>query len=72
MKINDSLIPTEGSPAQGASYEYVDKGVKNRQTYYYKLEDIDLSGKTTLHSPVSQYRMEQGISKKTEVINPSP
>jgi hypothetical protein len=83
MKINDSLIPTEGSPAQGASYEYVDTGVKNRQTYYYKLEDIDLSGKTTLHSPVSampkfvsrkvsQYRMEQGISKKTEVINPSP
>jgi hypothetical protein len=53
MKINDSLIPTEGSPAQGASYEYVDKGVKNRQTYYYKLEDVDLSGKSTMHGSVS-------------------
>ena len=83
MKINDSLIPTEGSPAQGASYEYVDKGVKNRQTYYYKLEDVDLSGKNTLHNQVSampkfvsrkvsQYRMEKNRSEKTEVINPSP
>jgi hypothetical protein len=27
--------------------------VKNRQTYYYKLEDIDLSGTSTLHGPIS-------------------
>jgi hypothetical protein len=27
--------------------------VKNRTTYYYKLEDIDLNGKSTMHGPVS-------------------
>jgi hypothetical protein len=24
----------------------------NRKTYYYKLEDIDLSGTSTMHGPV--------------------
>ena len=42
-KINESLIPAEGSSTQGASYEYIDTRVQNRKTYYYKLEDIDLN-----------------------------
>jgi hypothetical protein len=53
ISINDSLIPAQGSPTQGASYEFVDKDVKNRKTYYYKLEDIDLNGTSTMHGPVS-------------------
>ena len=52
-KINDSLIPAQGSSTQGASYEFIDTDVKNRKTYYYKLEDIDLNGKSTMHGPVS-------------------
>jgi len=52
IKINDSLITTKGSATQGASYEFVDKDVKNGRTYYYKLEDIDLSGKSTMHGPI--------------------
>jgi hypothetical protein len=47
IKINDSLIPAEGSPSEGASYEFIDDTVQNRKTYYYKLEDIDLNGETT-------------------------
>ena len=42
IKINSSLIPAQGSSIQGASYEFIDTNVKNRKTYYYKLEDIDL------------------------------
>ena len=53
VKINDSLIPAEGSPTSGATYQYIDSYVKNRITYYYKLEDIDLSGTSTMHGPVS-------------------
>jgi hypothetical protein len=52
-KINDSLISAQGSPTMGASYEFVDEDVKNRKTYYYKLEDIDLNGQSTMHGPVS-------------------
>jgi len=53
VKINPSLIPAEGSPTNGATYQYVDNDVKNRRTYYYKLEDIDLNGTSTMHGPVS-------------------
>jgi hypothetical protein len=52
-KANDSLIPAQGSSTEGASYEFVDKEVKNRKTYYYKLEDFDLNGTSTMHGPVS-------------------
>jgi hypothetical protein len=51
-KINDSIISAKGSSTQGASYAYVDNGLQNRTTYYYKLEDIDLNGKSTMHGPV--------------------
>jgi hypothetical protein len=27
--------------------------VRNRKTYYYMLEDIDLNGTSTMHGPVS-------------------
>ena len=53
LKINDSLIPAQGSANQGSSYEFADKDVKNRKTYYYKLEDIDLNGMSTFHGPVT-------------------
>jgi len=52
-KLNDSLIPAQGLSTQGASYEFVDKDVKNRKTYYYKLEDVDLNGTSTMHGPMS-------------------
>ena len=52
-KINDSLIPSEGSSTQGAAYEFVDTGVQNGKTYYYKLESINLSGNSELFGPTS-------------------
>jgi hypothetical protein len=51
-KINYALIAAEGSSTQGASYEFIDNGLRNGKTYYYKLEDIDLSGKSTMHGTV--------------------
>jgi alpha-tubulin suppressor-like RCC1 family protein len=53
IKINLSVIPAGGSPTNGASYQYIDEDVRNRRTYYYKLEDLDIYGKSTMHGPVS-------------------
>ena len=53
VKINSALIAAEGSSTQGASYEFVDSNVQNRKTYYYKLEDIDWNGISTMHGPVN-------------------
>ena len=64
VKINGSLIAAKGSSTQGAAYEFIDTNVQNRKTYYYKLEDIDLSGKSTMHGPVNAMpRWIYGVSK---------
>ena len=51
-KLNKSLIPGLISSPTGQSYTYADKNVIKGKLYYYKLEDIDLSGKKTMHGPV--------------------
>jgi hypothetical protein len=53
VKINTILIAAKGTATRGTTYELIDKSVENRKAYYYKLEDIDLSGKSTLHGAVS-------------------
>jgi hypothetical protein len=64
IKINSSLIPANGSTTQGASYKFIDTNVQNRKMYYYKLEDIDLSGKSTMHGPVNAMpRWIYGVGK---------
>jgi hypothetical protein len=51
-KINTGLIPGLLSSALGRAYQYVDAPVTNGAVYYYKLEDIDLKGRSTMHGPV--------------------
>jgi len=53
VKINASLIPANGSTTEGASYRYIDQTAKRGTTYYYKLEDVDMSGNTSIHGPAS-------------------
>ena len=51
IKINDELIAAQGSSTEGADYEFIDSGLKNRKTYYYQLEDMDFNGQSTFHEP---------------------
>jgi hypothetical protein len=53
IQINDELIAAKGSSAKGAKYVFTDNIAKNRKTYFYKLEDVDLLGVSTFHGPVS-------------------
>ena len=50
-RVNGALVAAEGGPVSGASYSFLDKGL-SPGTYFYKLEDVDLSGVATLHGPV--------------------
>lgn len=52
-RITTSAIPGLGSSPVGASYTYRDTGLDNGVTYSYKLEDIETTGTTELHGPVS-------------------
>jgi hypothetical protein len=51
-KVNAALIAAEGDPVSGTSYTYLDQRLLPG-TYYYKLEDVNLSGMVTTHGPVS-------------------
>lgn len=52
-RLNDALIPAQGDPFSGASYSYTDSDVVQGGTLYYKLEDVDTHGVSTLYGPVS-------------------
>lgn len=52
VRLNDAIIPSEGGSTWGAVYSYRDPDALHGQTYYYKLEDVDYQGKSTLHGPV--------------------
>ena len=52
-RVTSRAIPGLGSSPEGATYHYVDTDVANGETYYYELEDIDASGETLRHGPVS-------------------
>jgi hypothetical protein len=52
-KINDALIPANGSATSGSEYTYIDENAKNGVTYIYQLEDVNNGGGVaTKHEPV--------------------
>jgi hypothetical protein len=54
VKLNGALIPSQApGSAVGAVYTWLDDDVESGITYYYKLEDVDVSGARTFHGPVS-------------------
>jgi hypothetical protein len=53
VKLNDEIIPAKNSETKGAKYVFTDNIAKNRKTYFYKLQDIDVYGISTFHGPVS-------------------
>ena len=52
VKVNATLIPGALDPLLGGKYAYTDTNVVAGHTYYYKLEDVELDGTTTLHGPI--------------------
>ena len=51
-RLTSSLIPGLASSAVGQAYSYRDAGLVNGTRYFYRLEDVDASSKTTAHGPV--------------------
>jgi hypothetical protein len=53
-KLNESLIPSQSPGSSvGAEYVWLDEAVEAGVTYYYKLEDVEVGGKSTFHGPIS-------------------
>ncbi len=52
QKVNDQLIPPSDDPVSGGEYKFVDTTAKPGQTYYYQLEEVELSGASTRFDPI--------------------
>jgi hypothetical protein len=61
-KINPELIPGSSDPLLGGKYVYTDTDVVAGQTYYYKLEDVELDGTTTVHGPIEVVAEASNVS----------
>lgn len=60
IKINELIIPAEGNATTGSSYSFVDK--PGDGIFYYKLEDVDYRGASTVYGPISvevKFRQKQ-------------
>ena len=80
VKLNEHLIPGQGYTYQDTSYSFTDTTVTAGVAYEYKLEDVDLHGKSTFHGPVSveigknssqiTLRLNAGINLISVPLNP--
>jgi len=59
-KINDVLIAGEGGPTQSATYSYLDDGLQPGATYWYELEDMDITGESYIHDVTESVALAQG------------
>jgi hypothetical protein len=50
--LNRELIRGAGTTSVPQSYEYLDETVEAGRSYWYRLEDVSLTGERTLHGPV--------------------
>ena len=62
-KISADLIPASPDPLTGGAYEFVDEDVRAGKTYFYKLEEIEASGLTTLEGPIEAQAASAGIAE---------
>ena len=51
-KVSEFIPAAAASAASGANYSFTDTNVRQGETYYYYLVDIDTSGKWTAHGPI--------------------
>ncbi len=52
-RLTSSLVAGLGSSAVGQAYSFRDSGLTNGTRYFYRLDDVDASSRTTSHGPIS-------------------
>jgi hypothetical protein len=62
-KVSDSFIPAVNNPISGGEYAFTDRDVEPGVTYYYLLEEIELSGATNREGPVASTAARRGVAE---------
>ncbi|MEM7128644.1 MAG: cohesin domain-containing protein [Chloroflexota bacterium] len=64
VKVNDALIPAEGSPFSSTSYTFTDSA----DAAYYMLEDVDINGFAAPHPPVAVNESANSLGGATSIV----
>lgn len=59
-RINPQVIPPAADPLTGGDYAYEDADLRPGVTYYYILEDLEVSGGVNQHGPIAQTARNNG------------
>ncbi|MGC8780580.1 MAG: hypothetical protein ACP5UQ_06915 [Anaerolineae bacterium] len=51
IRITAELLPARGGPTRGATYTFADRNALPGRIYYYRLEEVDLSGLSAFYGP---------------------
>jgi hypothetical protein len=51
-RLNENLIPGAGTTTVPHTYGYLDETVERGYTYWYRLEDVSLTGERAVHGPI--------------------
>ncbi len=65
VKLNGRLIPSASGSGEGRSYRFLDSGAVQGHLYYYRLEDVDVTGTHTTHGPICVDWDGDGICRTT-------
>ena len=71
-RLTQTLIPGLGSSPEGKRYSFLDAGLRNGATYFYRLEDLDRAGRVTSHGPVSATPLAGAGAPPSEPARPEP
>lgn len=54
-RINGELIRGAGTTTNAQTYTFVDNRIEPNKTYYYKLEDVSIQGRSRFHGPIEVF-----------------
>ncbi len=73
IKINSHIIQGAGNSSSPNDYSFIDSNVKRMDTYYYKLEQIDINGEKQIYGPISvDIRAYIPLISSLQTIYPNP
>lgn len=54
-RLNSSLLPPSSDPLRGKAYQFTDETAMPGKTYFYLVEEVELSGTTQQFGPIEVY-----------------
>ena len=73
LRVTSDLIPAKGSGSSGCSYTYLDRGIQPEQVYWYKIEELSLTGLAQVYGPIrAAFSFSGHVPNACRLLEPFP